>query len=387
MVRSKSLSYNGIRGLLFAFLLVSVPLPGEEQGPNNRLEEFLRMAKSEVAKERSRALRCLAGFESDRAIDALLVGCQDQDCNVRAAALDSLKTSRNPKGVKVAIVCLADDEDIVRVAAVRLLGAHETDEAVSAVIKACDDKDYDVRRFAVRSLRQIGDRRGFDIARRMLSDIHPAVQSEASETVSALAPDKEKEAVWLEIYRNAKDDHVRPVALRQCARVNVQSVAKDVRAAGKSNLSQMRSVAAEGLARLGTAEDIETLHALAVDKEAMVRLEVVDACCRLQSQDARSRILESLVVDANDAVRRRTLEFLLKATPPETASLLLKILRQEKVLSLRWFAASSIGRFGNADIVPELKGLLEKEEVEKIRSALLKSISALEGKEPTQVPP
>jgi len=358
-----------------AMATIPAGLTGESETPAGRLGELLARAGSSTAKERAGALRSLAAFQTAQAVDALVAGCRDEHWNVRVTALRSLKKAGHSRGISAAMAALSDEVPEVRVAAVRLLGTHKSEQVVGAVIRCCDDSDYDVRRFAVRALREIGDKRGLDVARRMLADKYPSVRKEGCETVSALAEDEA--AVWLEIYRGAENGSVKALALRACARLDVHTVAAEIRAAAQSDLEQMRAACVQGLARLATSDDLKALDSLVRDRATIVRLAAVSACFLLEGE-ARGRMLGKLIFDSHDGVRLRCLSYLQHKALPEDCSLLLKAIEIEEVASLRALAIRAIAGSAGADVVPKLKALAEEEEKGKEPSALTKAVADIE---------
>lgn len=234
-----------------------------------------------------------------------------------------------------------------------------------------------VRRFAVRSLRAMGDRRGVETARHCLADRYGVVRSEAAETVTALSENPEKE--WRSILATASDEHTTAMALRSLRKIDAAGIAGEMRKAAHHDSKFVRMEAAWGLAVLGQEADIQLLEELAKDKETGVRIGVAEACPKLDDAQTAVRIARPLLTDDAQAVRWAMIDRLVEIGSPQVAELYLDVLRNEEQEALRVRAANLIPNSKDITGVLEPLGRIAAKEADgRVKTALEAAVVRIE---------
>ncbi len=121
------------------------------------LEQLLRQAVEGARGERVKALFALEKARSERVYPVLLQALEDEDADLRAAAVQVLGRRHHPSTLKAVLKCLKDPEPAVRVHAAMALGAFGDRRLIpylAAVLKARDDALVCA---AIDSLARIGD--------------------------------------------------------------------------------------------------------------------------------------------------------------------------------------------------------------------------------------
>jgi len=260
-----------------------------------------------------------------------------------------------------------------RVNAVRALGKFSSDRSVSALIGACADTHMSVRRFALRSLRSIGNPKALKTAEACLSDKYPAVRKEAADTIDAISEDPL--GTWREILGNATDSHARATALSRVTELRPEEFASEIRKSARDRQAAIRCAAAKGLAALGEKEDVAALKALATDRDTGVRRAVADACLQLKEGREAVAILRPLCSDADRGVRRYCIDRLAKVSSVDVGAVYLDILAKEEVEGLRALAAERIGSVAGASrYVEGLMAARTRETSARVRTAIERAL-------------
>jgi HEAT repeat protein len=123
------------------------------------LEPLENLMKDPASKPelKVRALRAMAGRESEKAIKVMSMGLNDEAPQVRLASVEALGDSPADAAIPYLVKATEDKEAKIRAAAVRGLGEFPGDsQAGRALGKAIYDQDEKVRRTAVESLSILG---------------------------------------------------------------------------------------------------------------------------------------------------------------------------------------------------------------------------------------
>lgn len=300
---------------------------------------------------------------------------------VRALAIRSLQRIGVPAVTTLVDLLGAKHVDMRRFAAAQLGNLPVNDKMVIIGLgfAAAKDKDYQVRRNALQSLRNRGP--GAKLAEpyitALLVDLDPQLRVEAFHTLQNLGVDPKP---GLKKALGHKDAAIRITTASLMAQLNLEfPLAEPILHQGlKEKNNALKMQAAHALSLRGAQEDdvlpifIEGLK----NEVASVRRQAAESIARygVKGRKAAPALLEALD-DADDGVRAQALATL-RGTGEEPKKLLpamVKILRK-KTDSLHEAAAQVVFQVG-PDTLPEIIGLLKKDDAPALRLACLRTLA------------
>jgi vesicle coat complex subunit len=157
--------------------------------PDNVVKALAAALNDENEEVRQAALHTLARLESPLAFEPLVAALRSQDVEMRQIAAFSLGQLGDERAVAVLTSALKDEDGEVRHNAAFALGQLEAQEAVPALIDALKDPTTDVRQVAAFALGQLGDRRALDPLVAALKDGDPEVRQSAAFALSQVIDD------------------------------------------------------------------------------------------------------------------------------------------------------------------------------------------------------
>ena len=208
---------SGGKGPEFADRILPLMASGDPATRSAVLKILLGMShRSELIKRYITFARGLAGWARDRALDSMrefgpdlleptIELLEDEDQEIRSAALAIAGTFDDPRIVPATIPLLGDPDWWIRISAVETLGRLKDPRAVEPIIGILNDTD--VRWSAVEALGRIADNRALPALGNLLADPSPEVRIEVLQALKHFNHPKVIDAVR----NSAKSDPNRAV--------------------------------------------------------------------------------------------------------------------------------------------------------------------------------
>lgn len=311
-------------------------------------------------------------FREPATVDAAVEGLTRTELAVRAGSAYALGREPRPDGAEALRGLLTDDDPFVRAWAARGLGEVGGLGDLARLLPLLDDAELSPRVQAMRAGARLlarfealppldwGDRLAAAV-----DDAQPGAAATAIEAAGRFLPHPELEARL----RKALDDgepRQRELALLALATGGVDDAAGLVTAAASAGERLMRARAAEAAARLG---DLDTLLALQLDPEAMVRVAALEGLAR-GAGGALGDLVRRSLRDSDPTVRATALD-LLAGEPVLAAAELAPVIdaeRGERMNDARLAGIRALVSRGRAEeseraaVVEALLRLLEDED-------------------------
>ncbi len=149
---------------------------------NTTVEKWLKRLSQENPDIRTEAVYKLEPFQrqSKKALKAIMDSLEDNDANVRSAAVNVLSHIGTSKAADKIIPLLKDNDSAVRWEAADALGFFRTKKSVPYLVTALNDNEKLVRLNAADSLGCLGDKRAISALVGLLKDSDPLVRGYAA---------------------------------------------------------------------------------------------------------------------------------------------------------------------------------------------------------------
>ncbi len=317
---------------------------------------------------RQAAAWSLGEIEDPRAIPALGEALrQDDVAAVRMTAAHALGEIEDPRGVEPLGAAINDSDIEVRRAVIHALGEIESPAAIDVLVPALRDSDPEIRETAVWALGEIEDARAVPA----LSDV---LRSDASAVVRekaawALGEIEHGSAVEaLSAALSDRDVKVRRMAIWALGEVEDARAVEPLAGLLRDDDAEVRRYAAHALGNIEDRRAVEPLMGALGDSDAQVREMAAWALGEIEHPSAAPGLARALG-DSEAAVRRKAAWALGELDVRSAPPALIEALRDEDP-EVRRIAAHSLGEIEDPAAVAGLAELVKGADVEAARVAI-----------------
>jgi HEAT repeat protein len=334
--------------------------------------------KDPVYAVRMEAIRIVAKVYGRKILPALkFTLTSDPDVRVRAVAIETLGTIRDPQAVGWIVTSVQVEEaPRVQLAAVTALARIADEKAIQALQTiATSHASEDVRAAAVEILAAFAPRRKDvqpTLARALKSDRSGKVRAAA---LKAISTDRGGDACAARAERiNDPAAEVRLTVVKQLAKCDPKIAKPALENAAKEDKdTAVRKTAVELLIKSGPAAAQETLvTVLQNDREAAIRKLVLGAVLLMPKKVQASALADVVRSDSDADLRKTALRGLTRAAPETAVPALEEVLRRDRDADVRVEAARALSAFSDASAYKALQKAATADaspEVRKIASA------------------
>lgn len=334
-----------------------------------RVAALVGVLDDEDIEVRRAAVTSLGNLQDTTAVRALMRALrQDSDPEVRQAAAWSLGEIEDPRAIPALGEALRqDDVAQVRMMAAHALGQIEDPRGVEPLGAAINDSEVEVRRAVVHALGEIESPAAIDVLASVLRDSDPEIREVA---VWALGEIEDPRAVpaLSGVLRSDENAAVREKAAWALGEIEHASALEALSAALGDQDPKVRRMAIWALGEIDDPRAVEPLIAALSDSDARVREMAIWALGEIEHPSAAPG-LASALRDSEAGVRRKAAwalgELDLQTAPPA----LIEALRDED-LELRRIAAHALGEIEDPAAIPGLSELLRGSDVQSARVAI-----------------
>jgi HEAT repeat protein len=212
------------------------------------------------------------------------------DRDVAASLVNALVRLREPQALPVMAKLTSSPSAYIREQAAVVTGATAVSESSPMLFPLLEDPEMRVRAAAVGALRTLGDARAFNKVAGLLGDPEREVRSRAAEAVTELAKRNGMEREVVPAFRAALTNAqgaARADILLALSHVREVSIWRDLADYLSDDSPEIRSAAAEGLARTGATEAAgRIITQMGREDNKKVRLALMNAVLKLTAVQA-----------------------------------------------------------------------------------------------------
>lgn len=324
---------------------------------------------------RNNAIELLCCFKDPASVGELVSLFNSTNPDTKKGIIKILSATEGQTGKKLIMSALNDEEWQVRLAAVKSLGKMQAPESVDPLIEKLADKDPHMKTLAMEALDAIADKRAAKPMIALLKDDDLMVRQRATDCLIHIADSE----IVPDIINLMRDDDVN---IRRCA-VEVLKNLKDPRTADellkamKDSDWWVRQIATTSLTELeGDNNIINAFLTMIRDPDENVRRCAVEFFNKVTDPAAFEPLLETLK-DEDWWVREKAIRALGALKDPRAIDPLLELVDTDREVG--WVVPSAIAMISGNDALDHLKQFLTHD-LKRIKIETIKILNALKAK-------
>jgi HEAT repeat protein len=310
-------------------------------------ELLLSMAENPAIPVNLKATELLGRSESNAIPPFLEKSLRDPDARRRRAAANALGHRREPKTTEWLLVTLADTAEEVVIAGIQALGRQRAVRAAENLIKVGREQSTRVRATVAAALARIQTPSTFDFLQLLLEDPDARVKANALESLA---------------FHQLGSD--------QATRIFIPSL--------RSEVPRIRGNAVLGLFRYRTAQAIESLSQMFKSPDRMMRRAAAYCAGQIQNPETAHWVTTMILTEQTPEVLKAGMTALQRFQRRESVETYMRMTTHPRI-EVRILAMQILGSIGGTAQIGALNGLYKKEQVPKVRSAIVSALAQLAG--------
>lgn len=347
------------------------------QNADPKFEKVLISAtREEASRLKAEAVRSLAAYRSEEALDAIIESLGSESEYVREAAAYTLTYMRATEAVQPLLELLDDDHAWVRMSAIEALGEIGDRSVVAEIAKLAEDKDERVRRAVLRAMGGLGGEEAMQILVDGMDDEKETVREEAVRSLGRILNERDVKDIkpFFVAFTKALEDedyYVRREAASRLADIRLpfpEGVQKGLMGALERVDDWAMQDIVWALSRVDDKGVADQMLITIEDSNYGVDMSFEMAVASMDASLVESRLVE--LAGSEDAMTRANASMALAYLGSEKAQEVLVGQLSSDVAFTRQLAASGLGVCGDADAAPALEKLLSDPDEDVVMEAL-----------------